>query len=173
MPPVHPLCPMKRKAEKKPFVSTADGAKLKAMRLLMYRPRSEKELYDRLAEAGFEPEHTEEGMAYVKSFGYLDDEKYAASYVAAVKDSKSISLIMRELAEKGVDETLAAKAVEEAEIDEEETAYRLFVRRAGSPHPLDEAEERRLYGYFARRGFSAGVFFRTLKKYRNACGGDE
>ena len=49
----------------------------KAMQLLLYRQRTEKELREKLYEKGFSENASEAAIAYVKSFGYLDDRRYA------------------------------------------------------------------------------------------------
>ena len=47
-----------------------------AMQLLLCRQRTEKELRHRLQEKGFSEEAEEEAIAYVRSFGYLNDRNY-------------------------------------------------------------------------------------------------
>ena len=49
----------------------------KAMRLLVSRDRSEQELRDRLAREGYDPESAEAAIEYVKSYGYVNDRRYA------------------------------------------------------------------------------------------------
>ena len=51
-------------------------AKLKAMSLLKYQDRTRKELKDRLMRAEFPEFITEGAIAYVESFGYINDEEY-------------------------------------------------------------------------------------------------
>lgn len=52
-------------------------AKKKAMNLLLYMDRTEKQLRDKLEEGEFPPQAVSEAISYVKSFHYLDDERYA------------------------------------------------------------------------------------------------
>ncbi len=154
-------------------IKDADGAKLKAMRLLMYRPRTEKELYDRLLEEGFSEEDTASAMAYVRSFGYLNDESFASGYVAARSREKGKLRLARELSEKGVAREIIEEVLGADEEEEEEKVYRLLLKRAGEPHLPDEKEVRRLSGFFARRGFSTGAFIAALKRYREEYHGEE
>ena len=141
------------------------SAKQKAMDLLLYRTRTEKELYDKLIERGYSEEDSAEAIAYVKSFGYLNDENYAEYYVSSRGTQKGRSAIKRELRDKGVDDELIENALEELP-DETDTIRELLIKKAGAPHELDEKEFRRLYGFFLRRGFSGGAIMKTLKDYQ-------
>ena len=54
----------------------------KAMKLLEHMDRTEKGLRDRLHQAGFGQDAIEAAMAYVESYGYIDDYRYARTYIA-------------------------------------------------------------------------------------------
>ena len=51
-------------------------ARKRAMHLLERMDRTEAQLREKLLKAEFEPEFIEQAIAYVKSYGYLDDERY-------------------------------------------------------------------------------------------------
>lgn len=139
----------------------------KAMNLLLYRDRTERELRERLQEAGFDEEETQSALDYVSSFGYLNDRRYAENYVYSKKGRESRHQMRRELEEKGVADRYIEEAL--AQIPEEETdqIYALICRRVGSPRPLEEKEVRRLFGYLSRRGFSSGEIWKALRKFQN------
>lgn len=133
-------------------------ARKKALRLLEHMDRTEKGLSDRLRQAGFSAEAAEDAIAYVKSYGYLDDLRYARSYISYRMDTKSRQKLLTELAAKGVSRETALLAWEEeaslAEPDERAVLRRTAEKKC-SPHArLDEKEFRRLTGYLLRRGFS-------------------
>ena len=56
-------------------------ARKKAMRLLEHMDRTEKGLTDKLRQAEFSPEAVEDAIAYVKSYGYINDARYARTYI--------------------------------------------------------------------------------------------
>ena len=85
----------------------------KAMKLLEHMDRTEKGLRDRLHQAGFGQDAIEAAMAYVESYGYIDDYRYARTYIAYRMDLKSRQKVLQELAAKGVDRSVAAAACEE------------------------------------------------------------
>lgn len=63
-------------------------AKLRAMHLLEDMDRSESALREKLRQGLYPPEAVEAAISYVKSFGYLDDARYAENFVQSRKASK-------------------------------------------------------------------------------------
>ena len=133
------------------------NATRKAMRLLEHMDRTEKGLRDKLRQSGFGPEAIDAALAYVESYGYIDDSRYARTYIAYRMDSKSRQKIIQELIGKGVDrETAVAAWEEEAALnspDERTLLIRTVEKKYTPGTELDEKEMRRLYGYLVRRGF--------------------
>ena len=133
----------------------------KAMLLLEHMDRTEKGLSDRLRQAGFSAEAAEDAMDYVRSYGYLNDQRYAVNYISFRMGTKSRQKILQELARKGIDREVALAAWEEAaEIEEpdELAVLRTAVnKKCQSDTVLDEKGMRRLQGFLLRRGFSYGV----------------
>ena len=132
-------------------------ARAKAMRLLEHMDRTEKGLAQRLRQAEFSEAETADAMQYVKSFGYLDDMRYAQVYIRGRIHAKSRKQIFQELMKKGVDRETIRMAWE-AETEFEQSDERALIRtellkKYGTGAELDEREMRRLQGFFARRGF--------------------
>lgn len=95
------------------------NARRKAMLLLEHMDRTEKGLSDRLRQAGFSAEATEDAMNYVRSYGYLNDYRYAMNYISFRMGTKSRQKILQGLSGKGIDRETALAAWEEAaEIEE-------------------------------------------------------
>ena len=142
------------------------NAKAKAMQFLTASDRSKKELIDRLTRAGFGPEETEEAVAYVSSFGYLDDRRYAQNLVRRRIHSKSRQQIFMELREKGIDQDTADEAWEEIcreeEYDEERMVREAAAKRYPDGIPDDIREKRKLFAYLARRGFSYDIISHVI-----------
>ncbi len=63
-------------------------AKLRAMHLLEDMVRSESALREKLRQGFVPAEAVEAAISYVKSFGYLDDARYAENFVQSRKASK-------------------------------------------------------------------------------------
>ncbi|MDO4274425.1 MAG: regulatory protein RecX [Eubacteriales bacterium] len=144
------------------------NARRKAMLLLEHMDRTEKGLNDRLRQAGFSPEAVADAMDYVKSYGYINDARYAQNYISYRMNSKSRQKILQELQQKGIDRQTALEAWEEAAETEEPdecAVLRAAVEKRYRPgSELDEKEMRRLHGYLARRGFQFGDIIHVLEE---------
>ena len=149
------------------------SARRKAMLLLEHMGRTEKGLSDRLRQAGFSAEAVEDAMNYVRSYGYLNDLRYAENYISFRINSKSRQKILQELAGKGIDRETALSAWESAA--EVETPDELAVLRSTvlkkyqEETVLDEKAMRRLQGFLLRRGFSYGDISHVLDEMHITC----
>lgn len=143
-------------------------ARRKAMRLLEHMDRTERGLRERLKQEGFSEEAAENALEYVKSFGYLDDARYARNYIAGRAGTKGRQRILQELYQRGIDPQTAeeawAEAAELQDTDEMEAICRAVRKKYPEETVLDEKEARRLYGFLTRRGFSGGDILRALEK---------
>ena len=63
-------------------------AKLRAMHLLTDMDRTESQLRTKLKQGLYPDDIIEQAMAYVKSFGYVEDENYARRFVLSRQNSK-------------------------------------------------------------------------------------
>ena len=133
-------------------------ARKKAMCLLEHMDRTKKGLSDKLRQAGFSKESIEDALEYVESFGYLDDARYARTYIAGRINQKSKMKILMELGQKGIDPSVASEAWEEVqtlwEPDERAVLRANILKKYPENSRLDEKQMRRLYGFLARRGFA-------------------
>ena len=149
-----------------------DAAWGAALRLLSYRPRTEREVRDRLARR-FSEETTAEVVASLRAQGLLDDARFAGQWTESrsTRNPRSARMIARELQAKGVDAALADQAVRE--VDDEDSAYRAcqkYSRTGGRPD--DPAFQRRLLGYLRRRGFSQSVSRRAMRRLMDELGSE-
>ena len=137
------------------------NARRKAMLLLEHMDRTEKGLSDRLRQAGFSAEATEDAMEYVRS------------YVSFRMGTKSRQKILQELSGKGVDRATALAAWEaaaEVEQPDELAVLRATVQKKCQPDSaLDEKAMRRLQGFLLRRGFSYGDISHVLDEMHITC----
>ena len=143
-----------------------------SLRLLSYRPRSEKEVRERLGRRGFPPETVEETIARLKGQGLLDEGAFARFWKEGRETAspRSKRLIEQELLRKGIDPELAREAVQD--LDEDESALRAARKKARSLKGLDkETFRKKMQSYLLRRGFSWEVARRTLLRLAEASGG--
>ncbi len=148
----------KNKAADKP-------AKMRALEILNYKLRTEKELRGRLFEDGYDGDEIDEALEYVKGYGYVNDENYARLYAESKAALKGRRAIKTELEQRGIAAELIELALLELETDEEDAALGLLIKKAGEPHILKDKEYARLGRFLAGRGFSGSVLYGALKRY--------
>ncbi len=144
-------------------------ARAAALRLLKFRPRSESELKERLAQKGVTGTAVPTGGEDLRRKGFIGDAQFARYFAAQQASSKPLGrrLLMSRLKAKGIQPELAEAAVETAMEgrDELTLAREAASRRTTALQGLPRAAaERRLFGYLSRRGFSGDVVYRVVKE---------
>ncbi|MGI9252781.1 MAG: regulatory protein RecX [Thermomicrobiales bacterium] len=127
-----------------------------ALAFLAYRPRSEKEVRDRLKQKGYSPLAIDHAIEKLAGWRYLDDEDFARRWVEhrTTHQPRGTRLIEQELRTRGVNRETVRGAIEDAEIDERAAAIEVARDRARRYQDDDPAVARRkLAAYLARRGF--------------------
>lgn len=145
---------------------TLRRAKLKALRLLERMDRTEAQLRQKLLDAEFEPEIVEQAMAYVKSFGYLDDERYVRNYIEFRQAQKSRRQLEQELQyRKGVSPELIRKVYEELDpVDEKELIRRQLEKKHYNAREADEKQRQKVMASLVRKGFRMGDILAVLRE---------
>jgi regulatory protein len=136
-----------------------------AFRLVSYRPRSEKELRDRLRRRGFPEANVTAAVDRMKELRLVDDAAFAASWVESRDRTgpRSRRLLSSELRSKGVSGAIANDA--SSVVDEPEAAYRAASRRAANLAGRPFEDFRRKVGeYLLRRGFSYEIAESTVTR---------
>ena len=130
-------------------------AKMRAMHLLNDMARTEEQLRQKLRNNGYPEDVTEEALAYVKSFGYINDEVYIRNFVESRKDKKSRREIYALLSQKGVKGEDVDRVLEEIyeEHSDREAIRELLRKKRWNPETADEKERQKIYGYLVRKGF--------------------
>ena len=144
-------------------------AKLRAMHLLEDMDRTEAGLREKLRQGLYPEDAAEEAVRYVKSFGYLDDSRYAENFVRSRKDRKSRREIQAALLRKGISADRIEAALEacysDEEDGEEEAVRKLLEKKKFSPKDPDEAQIRKIYAYLARKGFRYDTIRQVIQNY--------
>ncbi|HEY7034173.1 MAG TPA: RecX family transcriptional regulator [Thermomicrobiales bacterium] len=131
-----------------------------AMNLLARRPRSEREVRDRLKRKGFPPETVEAAVAKLEGWRYLDDEAFARYWVEnrEANRPRGRRLLEQELRLKGVDRETIRQTIDDTELDEASTALQIGRTKLRTYGNLDPAVARRRLGAFlVRRGYGYDV----------------
>ena len=129
-------------------------AKLRALHLLTAMDRTEAKLREKL-QASYCEEAVEEAVAYVKSYGYLDDERYVKVYIESKSRTKSRKQIEQELIfKKGVSKEAVEKGFEQAEMaDVVEVIQKYMQKKKIDPQNCDYEQKQKFFAYMMRKGF--------------------
>lgn len=138
----------------------AERATEAALRFLGYRPRSEREVRDRLRRRGYSDQAIGATVERLRGWRYLDDAEFARFWVENRNEHqpRGRRRLRSELRAKGVEADLAARVIEEAAGDERPAALDLARKRAANLQTLDPVtRRRRLAAYLQRRGYDWDV----------------
>ena len=129
-------------------------AKLRALHLLTAMDRTEANLREKL-EVSYSAETVEKAVEYVKSFGYLDDERYVKNYIESKSRSKSRKQIEQELLyKKGVSKEAVERGFEQAEQEDVIIVIEKYMRKKRiEPENCDYEQKQKFFAYMMRKGF--------------------
>lgn len=148
----------------------------KAMAILLHNDRTEWELRDRLQRHGMEEEVIEDAIAYVESFHYIDDRRYAMRFAEIYKESRSIQRIRQDLQKRHIEDSLIEEALEHIAWDDS-IALQKELRKMtkGQRDFFDQLSYQEKQKYIARlyrKGFRTDAIFRELEAYSNGADKD-
>lgn len=142
-------------------------AKRRAMNLLQSRDYTESGLREKLRGGDYPENCIEEALAYVKSYGYVDDRRYAKDFIAYNLDRKSRTRIEQDLMRKGITKDIVRAVFEELEgegtrQDEEAMIRSLLEKKKYDPKTAARQDKQRMYAFLYRRGFHTEAINRAL-----------
>lgn len=128
----------------------------KALAFLTSRPRSIREVRDRLKEKEIPPATIDAVLQRLEGWGYVGDEGFARYWIEnrGANQPRGKRLLRQELWRKGVERETVEQILEESDIDEAGAALGLARKRLNQLRALDEQTQRRRLGAFLqRRGY--------------------
>ena len=142
-------------------------AKLRCMNLLKARDYTRKQLEDKLKQGGYPAGIIEEAIAYVESYGYINDENYTRSFIEYHMQTKSRKRIENDLSQKGVSKELIRKVFDELredglEIDEAAMIKELLMKKNFHFQESTYEERQKMCAFLYRKGFHADTISKVL-----------
>jgi regulatory protein len=137
----------------------------RALRFLSYRPRSEAEVRHYLQGKAVSPAIEEEVIERLIGARLLNDLAFALYWVEnrASFNPRGLRMLRYELRQKGLSDETIAQAL--TDLDEEEGAYRVALRRGRRLAHLDQVSFRQKLGaHLLRRGFPYEVVNPTVER---------
>ncbi|MCI8324535.1 MAG: regulatory protein RecX [Lachnospiraceae bacterium] len=142
-------------------------AKKRAMNLLQKREYTTAALREKLRDGEYPEACVEEAVAYVESYGYVDDLRYARDFIVYNLDRKSRMRIEQDLMRKGIQKDTVRAVFEELEEegtrqDEASMIRTLLDKKKYDAKNADAQEKQRMYAFLYRKGFHADAINRAL-----------
>lgn len=133
-------------------------AKLRCMNLLKARAYTERQLREKLARSEYPERIIEEAIAYVKSFGYVDDRQYAQDFIASHMAGRSCRRMEQDLMGKGIGRDIIQEVMsdmeEEGEMPEEtDMAAKILKKKNYDPETASNKEKQKMAALLYRKGF--------------------
>ena len=130
-------------------------AKLRAMHLLNDMARTEAQLRQKLKQNGYPEDVVDAATAYVKSFGYINDEAYIQNFVESKRGKKSRKEIYALLGQKGLDMETVEEVLDKVyeEHSDREAIREILRKKHWNPEEADVKERQKIYACLVRKGF--------------------
>lgn len=123
---------------------------LRALDLISRRIRSEKEIRDYAFRKKWSNENTEKVIERLYQYNYLDDEKFAKSFVES-RSSRAISVkkLKIDLFQKGISQSIIEKVLSENESFDENESIRKLIEKKRTYYN----DDKKLIKYLMSKGF--------------------
>ncbi|ABK02855.1 regulatory protein RecX [Arthrobacter sp. FB24] len=158
----------------------ASVARAIVLRQLTNSPKSRLQLARKLAERNVPDDVAESVLDRFEEVRLVDDAEFADMWVRSRSQTRKLArgALRRELADKGIEPDVAARALEQLSDEAEESAARQLVERKlkASADLTDRAERdkvtRRLASMLARKGYQPSQAFRIVGEVLEAAAGE-
>jgi len=143
-------------------------ARLRCLNLLKSRDYTRYQLAMKLRQGFYPPAVIENAIAYIASYGYIDDVMYAASYIKYAQDTKSKKQIENDLRKKGVlKEDIEKAYIQCAEknilVDEDELIQKYLWKKGYNKETSTVEEQRKIIAFLYRKGFSLDRIYKAVE----------
>ena len=130
-------------------------AKKKAIDYISFKKRTTGEVRKKLEESGFQGDIIDHTILYYEKEEYLDDEKYCEKFIAEKRKLKPCSKkeMVYMLSQKGVNDAIIQKAIENAGIDETEVIKSIYNKKFKNADLNNYKDTVKIMRYFANKRF--------------------
>ena len=142
-------------------------AYVQSIRYLGRKPRTSHEVQQQLTQKGYDAELIERVIQRLIDERLIDDNLYAKQWTdQRVRNHKKGRLMIKhELLQKGIDKSDIAQAMEELNAeDEQESAYRVGLRKWQSTKGERYERKRKVAAFLMRRGFPSHVVRNAVQR---------
>lgn len=144
-----------------------------AIKYISYRPRSEKEIADKLIAKGFDRQTADAAIDRLKETGYINDANYAKALAGSRMRNKSWGplKISADLKRRGLADSIIKESIGLIRPLEESTARNAldkWMRLKGVTAPIDRDAMPKAYRFLKSRGFSDATVGRVIRNAGSA-----
>ena len=142
----------------------------RAMNLLQKKSFAEGELVRKLSDGGYPEEVVGKAVEYVKSFGYIDDVRYASDYIRYhSSQGRGKNRIRMDLKNKGISDESFEKAWDEnmelGLIPGTEEEIKKLLEKKHFNTDMERSDKDKIAAFIMRRGCSAEDIFKAMRSY--------
>lgn len=141
----------------------------KALHLLSFRPRSKKEIADKLSQKGFAENIIPTVIKKLEEQNLLNDREFAKWWIKEKQyQQKAKIIIKKELQEKGIDKYLTEGLLEDSQ-DDYAAALSIFNKKLKKLANLSQDKAlRKIYSLLGRRGFDYEIIQTIIKEFKKS-----
>ncbi|MGN0242695.1 MAG: regulatory protein RecX [Lachnospiraceae bacterium] len=140
--------------------------KNRALYLIEYKERTVSQMKQQLEKEGYPQRVSDEIVAFLQKYHYLDDDAYIRRYLEVYHKKRSIRQMQYELQLKGLVPEQITNVVEEMNL-EDCTGLEGLVAKRLKGKTLDERELSKQYAYFMRKGYQYSDIQGAIRAYQN------
>ena len=128
----------------------------RAMHLLEKMDRTEAQLRRKLMEGKYPQELVDQAVEYVRSYHYIDDDRYARTFIRLNQERRSIGRMRMDLMSRGVSQEIIERALEEEnETSQESLIEKILQKKNYDINHAEPMETKRMYQFLLRIGFKS------------------
>lgn len=141
----------------------------RAVHLIERQERTERQLREKLSLSEYPEEAVEDAVSYVKKRRYLDDERYARTFIRFHQTERSKMRLKSDLIKRGVSKDVIERCMEEEFSSDEKAQIRALLEKKGfSQSEADRNESRKMYQFLMRRGFRSSDILAVMNQNEDA-----
>ena len=138
----------------------------RAMYIIERSDKTRKQIIDKLRQNGYPESIIDDALDFLDRYDYVDDNRYARSYINAKSGTKSRRQIEFELNQRGICADNIRRLLEEEYSDEVDTIKKLlYKRRYSESLPADKSK---YVQFLMRKGFSYDNIQRAMNEFHIA-----
>jgi len=130
-----------------------------ALYMLARASKTEKEIKNRLAEKQYPEKTIIQVLRYLREINYINDEIYTESFIRSMRELAGVSRrsLYYKLAAKGIDNDIIQQMLDEAEIDDYDSALKTARKKAAGMAGSRKEKALKLFSYLYRKGFGMEI----------------